>query len=540
MLNPDHILPRLVAARARAEPDRIFIEDVAGGILTYGALHDGALRWADAYQRIGVSRGGNVIHMLPTRLEYWLSWFGLAWLGGVDVPINTEYRGPILEHVLVNSDARLAITVSPYLDRLADVASGAPKLQTVVVLDNDDVPGGLPFQTVPLSTFLDGSEPHQPDRTPELWDLASIIYTSGTTGVSKGVMLPWGHIVRFTNFAPIEELAPEDVFYAPFPTFHMGVKSIPQLMAQVGGRIIVRDRLSVSEFWSDIAKFGCTTTVLVGAMVPMVSGHSASAEDAKTPLRNVIMAPVWPDVDTFKERFGVRVCTAYAMTELPLPFNSRGFTVTSANHRSCGKLAEGLEVRLVDEHDYDVPEGAVGELVARPTEPWTMALGYFGMPEQTARSWRNGWFHSGDTFSRDAEGNYFFVDRVKDYIRRRGENISSFEVEAIVRSHPSVAEVAAIPVPSALGEDEVMVAIALRDKESLTPEALIEYLIPRMPRFMVPRYVEFVDELPKTEATLRVQKHVLRDRGVTPATWDREEAGIVIPTVTVRPGPRAG
>lgn len=165
----------------------------------------------------------------------------------------------------------------------------------------------------------------------------------------------------------------------------------------------------------------------------------------------------------------------------------------------------------------------------RTSEPWTMNLGYHGMPDKTAEAWRNGWFHSGDALMYDEEGNFFFVDRVRDCIRRRGENISSFEIEAEVNAHPSVMESAAIGVPSDLGEEEIKVFVLTRPGESLTPEDLIHFLIPRVPRFMVPRYVEFVDTFPKTEATFRVRKHLLREHGLNDGTWDREAAGIKVP-----------
>jgi crotonobetaine/carnitine-CoA ligase len=196
---------------------------------------------------------------------------------------------------------------------------------------------------------------------------------------------------------------------------------------------------------------------------------------------------------------------------------------------SCGKPRPGYEARIVDEHDYEVGVGEVGELMVRTEQPWWMNAGYWNMPEKTAEAWRNGWFHTGDGFRRDEEGNYYFVDRTKDALRRRGENVSSFEVEAIVNEHPDVAETAAIAADMELGEQEIKICVIRRQGADLTPEALIEFLIPRMPRFMVPRFVEFVDEFPRTEATMRVQKVKLRAEALNDRTWDREAAGIVVP-----------
>jgi crotonobetaine/carnitine-CoA ligase len=234
------------------------------------------------------------------------------------------------------------------------------------------------------------------------------------------------------------------------------------------------------------------------------------------------------DVDTFSRRFGVDVFTTYNMTEINCPIIRADEPCTSANYRSCGKARPGVEVRIVDEHDLVVPPETPCELIVRG-EPWELNAGYWNMPEKTNEAWRNGWFHTGDAFTYDDEGNHYFVDRVKDYIRRRGENISSFEIEAIVNQHPDVEECGAVAVPSEYGEDEVKIAVVPRSAADFDPADLIKFLIPRMPRFAIPRYVEVWPALPKTEATARIQKAKIRDTGVTQDTWDRNEAGIEIP-----------
>jgi crotonobetaine/carnitine-CoA ligase len=247
-------------------------------------------------------------------------------------------------------------------------------------------------------------------------------------------------------------------------------------------------------------------------------------------LRNLAMAPAVPDLDGFRARFGVRVCTAYAMTEIPVPFTSEGWDVT--NWKASGKLKggyPGLEVRVVDEHDYEVGPGEVGELILRASEPWTVTPGYYGMPEATAAAWRNGWFHTGDGFTYDADGYYYFVDRLKDTIRRRGENISSFEVEGMVNQHPGVAETAAVAAPSDVTEDEILVYVIPKPGHELDPAELVLFLAPRAPRFMIPRYVMVVDDLPRTQGSMRVQKAILRQAGLPEGVWDREAAGVVIP-----------
>jgi crotonobetaine/carnitine-CoA ligase len=291
--------------------------------------------------------------------------------------------------------------------------------------------------------------------------------------------------------------------------------------------MVVREQFSIEHFWSDVREFGITGAGLVGPMAPFLMLAPERSDDADTPLRHVMMGPLVPLVEEFKRRFDVEVGTGYGMTEIGAPFASDGYRL--ANNRSCGKVRAGwagYEVQIVDEHDQPLPTNEIGELVVRTREPWVINRGYYNKPEATAAAWQNGWFHTGDAFTVDDDGNYYFVDRMKDAIRRRGENISSFEVEALVNQHPAVLECAAIAVPSEYLEDEVKVCVVVGDGVDLTHEELIEFLVPRMPRFMVPRYVEFVAALPKTEGTLRTRKFELRQAALNERTWDREAAGV--------------
>jgi crotonobetaine/carnitine-CoA ligase len=290
----------------------------------------------------------------------------------------------------------------------------------------------------------------------------------------------------------------------------------------------LRDVFSLTEFWSDIRTHGVTATGIIGVIASFLMSVPRAPDDADSPLKSCSMGPLVANVDEFKERFGVRVSTGYGMTEIGAPLASDGWNL--ANATSCGRVRTGYpgyEVRVVDEHDEPVGPGVVGELVVRASEPWVLNVGYYNMPAETAAAWRNGWFHTGDGFRYDEEGNFYFVDRIKDAIRRRGENISSFEVEAYVARHPAVQEVAALGVPAEHGEDEVKICVVVRPGATLDPQELIEFLAPDMPRFMVPRYVEIVEQLPKTP-THRVRKVELR-AGTGTGTWDREAAGVVLP-----------
>jgi crotonobetaine/carnitine-CoA ligase len=282
-------------------------------------------------------------------------------------------------------------------------------------------------------------------------------------------------------------------------------------------------RVKTDRFLADIDEYGVTTAAMVPAIAQFLSMSPATPEDADLPLRNVVMAGALPDPDGFRSRFGVRMCTAYSMTEICTPFTSDGWDVT--NWDAVGRLKggyPGLEVRVLGEDGTPVEPGELGELVIRSSVPSTLNAGYFGMPQATAEAWRDGWFHTGDAFRYDADGFFYFVDRIKDAIRRRGENISSFEVEAIVSGHEEVAECAAVAVPAEMGEDEIKLCVVAVPGRSIDPPTLVAWLADRMPRYMVPRYVEVLDGLPRTMGTLRVQKASLRATGVTAATWDRD------------------
>jgi len=516
-------VPSIVARRAAATPDRVYLTDItAGASLTFGEAHERFLLWADALRRAGVAPGDRVGVMLPNSFDAASAWLGTAWIRGYEVALNTAFRGAILEYFLNYTGISLAIVAERFLERFAEVAAAAPALRTIVVPDAKQSPtpiGSLRMMT--RAEFLDGARPATDLAAPEPHDVMSITYTSGTTGPSKGVVLPWGMLTL--GVALLDDLGPDDAFYSPFPMFHMSGKAAVAQGAYMNGRDVFRESFDTASFWKDIDEHRCTFTLLVPAMAHWLLAQPPSPDDRRHALRKVLCTPIVPGV---AERFGVSLRTHYGMTEVGNVMTRREVRDTSP---SCGRPVPGYEVRLVDENDYEVPVGEVGELAVRTQDPWRTCVGYWNMPEKSAAAWRNGWFHTGDAFRKDAAGDYFFVDRKKDALRRRGENVSSFEVEAIVASHPAVAECAAIGVEVELGEQEIKVCVVLRPDAALSPRELIEYLIPKMPRYMVPRFVEFVPSLPKTEATMRVQKAKLRERALSGATWDREAEGMSLP-----------
>ena len=519
-------VPRCLHERAAEHPHRAFAVEADGRSASYAEFEAESLRWAAGYQKLGLQAGDTVVSMVRPSVSAYASWIGMSWLRVIDAPCNTDYQGAMLAYLLNHSRSGVAIVDAQFVPRLAELAAEAPHLHTVVVLGDEVEPCDAAFRLISSRDLLADVEPLVDVEPPNIWDTAMMIYTSGTTGPSKGVLVTWAQADESARgLIPPADLDETDCFYSPFPMFHGSGRACLCLMVRVGGRFVVREQFSASHYWSDITEHHCTTTGLVGAMTAFLWNQPVTPDDANNPLRRAVMMPVVPHYKQFEERFGLKLTTCYAMTEIGPPF-STGWDITDP--MSCGVLRDGYEVRLVDDRDFEVPVGDPGELIVRHREPWVLCQGYFEMPERTAEAWRNGWFHTGDAFRKDALGRYYFVDRIKDAIRRRGENISSFEVEALVAGHDGVAECAAIPVPSEWGEDEVKVCVVRADS-TLTEERLVRDLIPRMPRFMVPRYVEFVDHLPKTDATMRVKKQMLRESALNEHTWDREAAGVEVP-----------
>jgi len=519
-------VPERIRMWATAHPDRPFLVEAGGRTLSYGEFHDESLVWAAAYRMLGLVPGDNVVTLVRPSAAAYASWLGMAWLKVVDVGCNTDYHGSMLAYLVRQSRSRVALVDASYVSRLVEIATELPGLEVVVVLGGDAGEVDMPFRVVAAEDLLAGLRPLDVVEPPSIWDIAMMTYTSGTTGPSKGVLLPWAQVQGgCLGLIPPDDLDETDSFYSPFPMFHSSGRAALCLMSMHGGRVVIREGFSATHYWDDIKGHGCTTTGLVGAMTAFLWNQPVSPDDADNPLKRAVMFPVVPYFREFQERFGVKLSTMYATTEIGPAFCS-GWNIT--DHTSCGTRRDEYEVRLVDEHDFEVPVGEVGELIVRHRYPWALNQGYFDMPDKTVDAWRNGWFHTGDAFRCDEEGRYYFVDRIKDALRRRGENISSFEVEGLVNAHPGVLESAVVAVPSEWGEDEIKVCV-VRGDGALTEERLVRDLIGAMPRFMVPRYVEMVDSLPKTEATQRVKKHLLRVDPLNGRTWDREAAGIEIP-----------
>lgn len=519
-------LPSQVAVLARECPDRVYLQEVNRPARTYRQVDEGAGAWARALRRGGIGARDTVAVLAPTSAAAIEIWLGIARAGGIEVPVNTGLRGRLLHYVLADAGAKVIIAHHRWLDRLQDLPPElSAQIRLVVAIGDSDRPGDVVDAAVPgqrwqLSRdFLDaaaqdGNVGYKLRRA----DIASVIYTSGTTGRSKGVLVTWAQMsATAVGSMPISELGSADVFYSPLPLFHIGGKFAALRQASLGGSVVLRDGFSVTSFWSDIERYGATTTLLLGGAANFLYRQPPGPADDRTPLQELIMIPLIPELDDFRRRFGVRATTTFNMTELSAPLNS-GWE--PANTRTSGRPRPGYQCRIVDENDDEVARGVVGELLVRADDRLVLNAGYLNQPEATARAWRGGWFHTGDAFSRDAAGDFYFADRMKDAIRRRGENISSIELEADVLAHDAVLECAAVAVPSVWGEDEVKLVVVFKPGREIAAAELIDFLAPRVADFMLPRYIQIADELPKT-ATQKVQKNILRAAGVTDRTWDR-------------------
>jgi crotonobetaine/carnitine-CoA ligase len=487
-------------------------------------------RRSDALARglldIGLKPGDTLLTMLPNCAEFIELWWAAAKLGVVEVPVNTAYVSAVLAHVINDSGAGTIVMSAQFLDRVADLADRLRALERIVLLDPTASPAILvPRWTLtPLADLYRDGAGALPPRPSER-DLMAVMYTSGTTGPSKGVMVTHAHAYHYAlACVDLLRLGPDDVYIGQLPLFHIaGQWAVVYASLIAGCRVALVPRFDADRFWQQCARHRVTAAFLLGAMANALYRRPPSPDDSSTPLAKALIVPQLPEKEEFARRFACAVTTTYGSTEANVPVKAY-FDLPNA--RVCGRARDELyELRIVDEHDDEVPAGVAGELTVRAKRPWILMAGYWNHPEWTVAAWRNLWLHTGDAMMHDGAGNYYFVDRLKDAIRRKGENISSMEVENEINAHPAVLECAVVPAKAADAEDEVFAVVVPRPGARLDPGDLVRFLAPRLPHFMVPRYVEIAASLPKTP-TGKIQKYSLRERGVTAATWDRVAAGL--------------
>lgn len=522
------------ASRTPAKPALVFDDER----LSYAELDAAASAVARGLLGLGLAPGTSVGVLLPNRVETLVAFFGIARAGLVEVPVNTAYKGTFLDHALGHTDVQVLLTEPGLLDLVAELPQRPPALHTVVLVTDgepadrtmgaDSVPAGVSLPGVEILTWsamlARGDTGHV---FPEVGidDPVGIMLTSGTTGRSKGAIYPaLMPVVAAHEFAVAMETTADERLYTCLPLFHGAAKINISLHAIVAGATVVLGRrFSASRFWDDIRRHGVTQFNALGSVLPMLLAQPPSDRDRDHPARKVFAAPAPPPVLTATEdRFGVHVVEGYGLTEI------KTIVWNPIRERKIGSMGVPSATTLLEVHDdlgFPVPPGQVGEIVFRPRVPHVMFSGYHRQPEATVETSRDLWWHTGDLGFTDDDGYFYFVDRKKDALRRRGENVSSQEVEAVLLDHPAVAEAAAVGVASDLGEQEVMAVVQVTEGTELDLKDLFAHCDRALPHFMVPRYYRLVEQFPATP-TGKIRKAVLRETGLTDDTWDAETAGL--------------
>lgn len=525
---------KVLARQHQAFGQKIFMTELrTGRTVTYGALDEKSNQVANALQSRGVDHGIHVAMVMDNSLEFLDMFFGIAKLGAVCVPINTAARGSSLAYFINQSDANAVVVDQQLLPRIVEVLGQLTKVEQLIVVEQFDAPN-FPDTTllnrpaVGYRTFVNGLPTSAPQADVVCSDLMLLAYTSGTSGPSKGCMVSHAAAFSFgTSFIDIHGYSEDDVFYVCLPLFHNNA-----LLAATGSAILagasvaLTRRFSVSRFWDDLRQAGATVTNLLGSMSSFVWSQPPDQNDRNNPLRLVSMSPTPKWAAAFQERFDAKVMSNYGLSDFGM---ATAFTKDFPTEKlgSIGKLRPGIQMRIVDDFDFEVSPGTVGEIVLRHDEPWRASTGYYNMPEVTARANRNLWFHTGDRAYIDADGFYYFVDRKKDCIRRRGENISSFEVEQTIMGHTAVADVAVFPIKIEGNDEEVGAVIVLKPDAPATEADIVRHCEKNMAYFMVPRYIQFRQEMPLTSNN-KIEKFKLQQDAEQqlPLFWDRAQSGL--------------
>ena len=519
-----HDLATLVRAKARKNGDRVALR-FADRDVSYRELDRRSDRVAAGLYARGIGKGDRVAALLFNSPEFLDLWFGAAKLGAVLVPLNTALKGEILRYELADCapkalvvDGRLWEPYGPLREALA-----VPEEWLLDVLGKYDsiAPGVRPWPDLVVRE----KPPELPSPLPS--DPASILYTSGTTGPPKGAVIP--HEKCLTTPREIglrSRLEADSVLFTGLPLFHCNAQEMTTLVALLNDLTAAfEERFHASTYWETAARRGATHVSLLISMINVLFKQPERATDRGHGVRVALTAgttrEVWPE---FERRFGLTILELYGMTECGCTtlMNPPG----AIRVGSVGTPLGFVEAEVVDDFDRPVPDGTRGELIVRPRAPFTMFLRYHQKPEQTVDAWRNLWFHTGDYVTRDTDGYYYFVDRKKDVIRRRGENLAPYDVETALNRHPAVFESVVVGVPSPLGEEDVKAFVQLRPGGVVEAKELFEFCAEHLPFFMVPRYIEFVEEIPKT-ANQKAQRYVLRGRRGG-SEVDREAIGIVL------------
>lgn len=531
----DLTLPNVLRRNALQRRDKVFLNELqTGRAFTYGDMDSWSDRGAHALRKIDVGAGNHVGVLMENSAEHVAAFFSIGKLGAVSVPVNTAARGELLRYYLSQSECTTVIVDASLCGRLVEVLDELPLLKRVVVVGDQETEvnfaGARPVGIHHFDSIVQSAGGGRPGAEVQCHDLLMLAFTSGTTGPSKASMLSHAAALTYgTGAAEAQGYRSSDVFYVCLPLFHNNALLAALGAALVcGASVALSRRFSVSRFWSEIRDSGATVTNLLGAMTSFLWSAPPSPQDRDHKLRLASMAPVPKYAREFEQRFGIDVMSNYGLSDFGM---ATSFTRLDPKDKlgSIGRTRRGFQVRIVDDHDFELPLGQVGEILIRSDEPWRAATGYYRMPEATLAAHRNQWFHTGDRGLCDEDGYIWFVDRKKDCIRRRGENISAFEVEQILMRHPGVAQVAVFAVTTSTNDEEVAAVIVKHEGRALDPREVIDHCRRNMSYFMVPRYLQFRESLPTTE-NLKVEKYRLKqdfERDIGQA-WDREATGILV------------
>ncbi len=520
----------ILADKARRNGSRTFLS-FEGEEISYEALHIRTNRLANGLRGLGIGRGDRVGLLLDNTPDLLLLELALGKIGAIAVPINAAARGDLLRYFVAQSECVAVVVEGSLADRLWAHEEALSRVRLVIARGHGAPISFRHHAVVALEALAAGSD-STPVEAVRFSDPHYVLFTSGTTGPSKGVLAcqaqGWGTAEVFSRHVKLNR---DDVFYTCLPLFHVNAMWNTSYTAiLVDAKVALSRRFSASRFWHEIGAVGATQFAALGSMVNIIWGQPPRDDDADNPVRLCFSVPTPAEfIAQFGKRFAVDIVTWFSMSEnFPITMWVPGDPPDKM--ASIGRPRGDAEVRVVDENDIEVLPGEIGELVFRPVDPWRVMLGYDRMPEATIANNRNFWFHTGDRAYQDADGWFWYVDRIKDSIRRRGENISTYELEAIVKQHPAIEDVSAIAVPAEMAEDEVMIYVQLRPGCKVTAEEIIHFCSGRMPYFMVPRYIDFITEFPRTP-TEKVQKYKLREQATADLSniWDREQSGLVIP-----------
>ncbi len=530
----DRKLGKILRLQAEARPDHLFLlaDDRR---FTFSQVNSMANRYAAGLSGLGLEAGGRAVILMESCPEYVSATFAINKLGAVWVPVNTDYKGEWLTGALTDSRSKILITDDRLLPRVLQLGDQIPFDHVIIKGKvNEEDRSATSAALVSLADFegLDSTELDDSGR--HYGDTAAILWTSGTTGSPKGVMQShnaW--ITGAQSVASMYGLREGDICYNCVPLYNSAAWVTNIYPSLVCGLPCAMDPgFSVSDFWDRCRYYGATTVFTLGAMHIFLWKRPERPDDAENPVRTAMMIPIPENIkDEFCERFGISdgISQGYGQSEVMGLLSRIEDGRKQWKPNALGDPVPSIELKVFDENDREVEPGVAGEFVVRPRQPYAIFNGYFDNTDDTLRSFRNLWYHTGDLGMRDKDGDYFFVDRKQDYIRYKGRNISSFQIEGVVSKHHGVKEVAAHGVASSelASEAELKIVVVRQEDSALTEEELAKFINDNAPYYFVPRYIEFVDELPYTPSG-KVQKYKLRARGVTPSTWDRDRAGFIV------------